>query len=545
MNDRIRGLLAVALSFGVLLFWQWVIVPKYYPAPPVEKTVAGQTHAPVQAPQPQTAPAQEPQEMPRPSGEKGVLENAFVRITFDSAGGVIEDWRLKKFSRNGDKEGENVSLADGISDTLEIDLFDSNVPLPSPLPFKISIQEERTIEFRWESGGIAVQKRFHLDTDSYLLEMELEVTNRSGTTFAFLPKVVWKKLPFEESPQRGALFFKSPPDRWHPLFYRDGKMEAVSREEELPWNMETGKVGWAGHESHYFLGGVIPVGSQGQSVEHRFSRLGEAYAFDLRLVLQPAQVLPKELWLQKFKVYGGPKEYGLLKAVGSGMEKAVGYGWTSVVAIPLLYLLQFFYKVAHNYGLAIILLTILVKILLNPINRKSMESMKGMSQLQPRLKELQKKYGNDKQRLNTEMMQLFKAHKVNPMGGCLPMLLQFPIYIALYKVLWGSVELYHAPFFWIYKDLSAPDPYFIIPVLLGIAMFVQTKMTPTPSADPAQQKIMMIMPLMFAGIMIFLPLGLGLYILVNTVMTVVQQKMYQKGIRLRDLVRGRAVFSAK
>jgi YidC/Oxa1 family membrane protein insertase len=138
-----------------------------------------------------------------------------------------------------------------------------------------------------------------------------------------------------------------------------------------------------------------------------------------------------------------------------------------------------------------------------------------------------------------ETMQLFRSHKVNPMGGCLPMLLQFPIYIALYKVLWGSIELYRAPFFWFYKDLSAPDPYLITPILLGIGMVFQQKLMPSTSADPAQQKMMMFMPIMFSVFMLFLPVGLVIYILVNTAMSVTQQMMYNKNIRLRDLMRGR------
>jgi YidC/Oxa1 family membrane protein insertase len=136
-------------------------------------------------------------------------------------------------------------------------------------------------------------------------------------------------------------------------------------------------------------------------------------------------------------------------------------------------------------------------------------------------------------------MQLFKAHKVNPMGGCLPMLAQFPIYIALYKVLWNSIELFHQPFFWFYKDLSAPDPYYITPILLGLFMAAQQKLTPSASADPTQQKMMMIMPVMFTVFMLFLPLGLVVYILVNTVMSVTQQYMYNHGIGIMDLVRGR------
>ena len=143
------------------------------------------------------------------------------------------------------------------------------------------------------------------------------------------------------------------------------------------------------------------------------------------------------------------------------------------------------------------------------------------------------------------MMQLFKRNKVNPMSGCLPMVLQFPVYIALYRVLWNSIELYQAPFFWFYKDLSAPDPYFITPVLLGIAMFAQQKMTPTATADPAQQKMMMMMPLMFSVFLAFLPVGLVIYILVNTVFTVIQQWMNNNDIRIRDLIKGKFPKKAK
>ena len=199
--------------------------------------------------------------------------------------------------------------------------------------------------------------------------------------------------------------------------------------------------------------------------------------------------------------------------------------------------MQLFYSVIRNWGIAIILLTVFVKLLMNPLTVKSMKQMKEMQKLQPQLAALKGKHQNDKQRLNMETMQLFKTHKVNPMGGCLPILLQMPIYIALYKVLYNSIELYHAPFFWFYKDLSAPDPYFILPVLLGISMVAQQKLTPSASVDPAQRQMMMIMPVMFTAFMLFLPLGLVVYIFVNTVMSVAQQWMYQKGIRWRDVFR--------
>ena len=164
--------------------------------------------------------------------------------------------------------------------------------------------------------------------------------------------------------------------------------------------------------------------------------------------------------------------------------------------------------------------------------------MKAMQKLQPQLKELQKKYKGDKKKIQEETMRLFQTHKANPMGGCLPMLLQFPIYIALYKVLWNSTELYHVPFLY-YPDLSASDPYFITPVLMGVFMFLQQRMMPSTSADPTQQKMMMIMPVMFTVFMLFLPVGLVLYILISTAAGVIQQVMYNNNIRVRDLVRGK------
>lgn len=164
--------------------------------------------------------------------------------------------------------------------------------------------------------------------------------------------------------------------------------------------------------------------------------------------------------------------------------------------------------------------------------------MKAMQKIQPKLAEIREKYKDDRERLNTEMMGLFKTHKVNPMGGCLPMLLQMPVYIALYKVLYNAIEIYHAPFFGFYKDLSSPDPYFVLPILLGIFMVLQQKLTPTVQ-DPAQAKAMMFMPIIFSAFMLFLPVGLVIYIFVNTFMTVVQQYLHQKEIGVLDLLRGK------
>lgn len=544
MSSGLRSFLAIVLSMGVLILWYTVIAP---PQPPAPQPQAHKT-----ASQPETAVAKQPAEstavvpiVPR-SGETIFLENNLVRVAIHPQGGVVTEWSLKHFTRNGQKETgqELVGLAETNGSILETPYPAGDRPAGDRFLFGIREKSASAVQLEGRVKGVLISKRFSLKNNSYQLEMELEVHNRGDQTIAFDPSVVWNKQAIEESPQRGVLFFKTPPDQWQPVHFSGGKLEMIPWQKIPAAQTQPGDFSWIGAESRYFLGAVVPRGKRGARIDigQYQTEAGEKFFYQ-KLFLPTVQILPKEEWSQTFLVYGGPKDYQDLKSIATGFEQTLGLGWTSIVAVPILYLLKFFYNVVRNYGLAIILLTVLIKILLNPINRKSLQSMKGMQALQPRLKELREKYGQDKEKLNLEMMQLFKAHKINPMGGCLPMALQIPIYIALYKVLWSSVELYHAPFFWFYKDLSAPDPYLITPIFLGITMFVQTKMTPTPSADPAQQKMMLIMPFMFCAFMIFLPMGLGLYILVNTLMTILQQKMYQKDIRMRDVVLGRVFRS--
>jgi YidC/Oxa1 family membrane protein insertase len=221
--------------------------------------------------------------------------------------------------------------------------------------------------------------------------------------------------------------------------------------------------------------------------------------------------------------YIGPKEYTELSKV-AGLKRLIDYGTFAFFAYPLLEILRFFHKyVIQNYGIAIILLTLLVRGLFYPLSVKSMRSMKEMQKLQPQIASIKEKYKDDPKKLNEEQMALFKAHKVNPAGGCLPMLVQLPVFIALYAVLGNSIELFHAPFFGWIQDLSTKDPLYIYPVLMGLSMFAQQKIAPSAGMDPAQQKIMLVMPVIFSFMMVKLPSGLTLYIFVSTVLGIVQQ----------------------
>ncbi len=229
-----------------------------------------------------------------------------------------------------------------------------------------------------------------------------------------------------------------------------------------------------------------------------------------------------------FKVYFGPKELGLLRSVDPALDHVVDFGWFTVFAYPILKVLKWIYEFIHNYGFAIILLTILLKIVTFPLTYKSMKSMKEMAKIQPQLQRLREKYKDDREALNREMMQLMRSHGYNPMAGCLPMLIQMPVFFALYRVLYGSIELYHAPFaLWIH-DLAAKDPYYVTPVLLSITMFLQQRLTPNTATDPAQKRMMQMMPLIFGAFMISLPSGLTIYMLTNALASIVQQLFLNK-----------------
>jgi YidC/Oxa1 family membrane protein insertase len=279
-----------------------------------------------------------------------------------------------------------------------------------------------------------------------------------------------------------------------------------------------GDVSWTSFQTKYFLSVVVPGAGVSERIEAR--RRGDAVE---NLVETPFITLSAgEHKKLDYLVFIGPKDTELLKAAGHNLDKVVHFGFFNILAQPLFLVLTFFYGYFKNYGVAIILLTVLIKILFWPLTHKSYSSMKAMQKLQPEMQKLRDKHSNDKERLNKEMMELYKTHRVNPLGGCLPMLVQIPVFFALYKVLLDSIALRHAPFaFWL-TDLSAKDPYYITPLLMGASMFVQQKMTPS-TADPMQAKIFMMMPVIFTFMFLNFPSGLVIYWLVNNLLTIVQQ----------------------
>ncbi len=309
--------------------------------------------------------------------------------------------------------------------------------------------------------------------------------------------------------------------------------ESLEKEQELDAGEAqyyNGSVHWEGFSDKYFLTSLLPVDNPVSSVnlEQLHSADGQSPGlFISRLIYNIQEHLQGNTARFAYSVYIGPKDLDVLRDTGRFLEKSIDLGWFGFIAKPLLVVLKFFYRYTHNYGIAIIILTILIKILFHPLTRKQMDSMRQMQKLQPKMKEIREKFKDDKERLNREVMDLYRTHKINPLGGCWPMLLQIPVFFALYKALLNSIELRHAPFvFWI-QDLSEKDPCYITPIIMGATMFLQQKMTPV-AGDPNQQKMMMFMPLIFTFMFLNFPSGLVLYWLVNNVLTIGQQFVSQR-----------------
>jgi YidC/Oxa1 family membrane protein insertase len=563
MKSEYRGLIAIVLSVAVFVVWYAFIEPPRK-AETQKDVTSAQSEKPLQEVKEEEAAAEMKEARPAPAAaeedadpqaktpvETTLVETSLIKAEFSNDGAVPVSWVLKNYrqQKNGEKKEDvpvNLVSADGGSkQAMALHFLGANFAVPEKPRYKLAAVSEDSVIYRWESNEVVLTKRISLLPGSYLSEVNVEIENKTDKILTEKPLLEWSGVSV---PQKSSGFFgflKQPPtSNKSPIYYLNGKTEREHNVAKIPASQEfTGTLYWAGLEDRYFLAAVIPRNQSSQTSAEVGAEEMEGVKGARRVwsgaALASTSIPPGEKVIHKFSVYAGPKEINELKAAGVRLEEAIDYGWFTVIAIPILYALKFFYKVVRNYGVAIIILTVFIKLILHPINKKSMKSMKQMQALQPKLKELQTKFKEDRNRLNVETMQLFRTHKVNPMSGCLPMLLQFPIYIALYKVLWNSIELYRAPFFWFYKDLSAPDPYLITPILLGIGMLLQQKLTPSASADPAQKKMMMMMPLMFCVFMLFLPVGLVIYILVNTAMSVVQQWMYNNDIRFRDLIRGR------
>ena len=369
------------------------------------------------------------------------------------------------------------------------------------------------LSFGISRGPIRVTKRFTLPSGGYLLDYLVSFENTSDQSVDLLPQV-----GVADHMDPPADRFGSESEVWGQV---GGEVENILPEKlEKASKRFDGPVEWLGVGDRYFLVALEASTPQAGQLVMEKAPGEERYA--AVFVGQRRSLAPGEVLSLSFRLYAGPKELDLFKSDSLEMASSVNFGMFGVVALPILAFLKFIFSIVGNWGLSIILLTVCIKAALFPLSQKSYRSMKGMQKLQPKIETLKEKLGDDKEALNREMMALWKEHGVNPLGGCLPMFLQMPIWFALYRVLWNSVELYQTSFLY-FADLSLRDPLGVFPLVLGVTMWLQQKMTPTASADPMQQKIMRMMPLFFSVIMFTLPAGLVVYILINNVLSIGQQ----------------------
>lgn len=370
------------------------------------------------------------------------------------------------------------------------------------------------------SDGVLVKKTYIFSSQSYVVDINVEVTPPSflspkGATINWI-----KKLDHEKDGSSRFGFVG-------PAAFLDGRLTEVKLKtlDEGPKAFSS-RLSWVGYEDKYFLAAFFP--QNGVFISANIVKTDKDSIF-INCFQKGNSSRLGETNIYSFGFYCGPKDIEILHSLGKDLEKAINFGMFDIIAKPLLYILKYFNKMTHNYGLAIILLTVLLKVIFFPLTHKSYKSMKVTKDLQPQVLTLKKKYKDDKEQLNREILNLYRTYKVNPLGGCLPLLLQFPIFIAFYWVLLGSIELRHAPFMLWIKDLSAYDPYYVTPILMGASMFIQQKMTPT-AADPTQAKVMLATPIIFTFLFLKFPSGLVIYWLVNNILQIFQQLYIDKRI---------------
>ncbi len=390
-------------------------------------------------------------------------------------------------------------------------------------------QDSLDVRLSWAGNDVTVDKVYTFHRNNYAIDVNYEIKNNSAAPIT--PAVYYQIVHDNESNQGSMLM----PTFTGGAYYSEAtkfKKLSFSDMEKEPLKLDTTN-GWVGLLQHYFVSAWIP--KDGVAREFYSTKITDKmYIIGTKNTL--ATLAPGASLTVPARFFSGPQTQKDLQATAPGLEYTVDYGWLTVVASPLFWLLSKIHSFVGNWGVAIILLTVLIKAAFFKLSATSYRSMAQMRELAPRLQSMKEKFGDDRQKMQMAMMELYKKEKINPMSGCLPIVIQIPVFIALYWVLLGSIELRHAPFFGWIKDLSAIDPYYILPVLMGATMILQTRLNPKPT-DPIQAKVMTWMPVIFSVFFFFFPAGLVLYWLVNNVLSIAQQWYINKTIHAETLLK--------
>jgi len=475
----------------------------------------------------QTQEPQTPTPIP-PANETVTIETDVYRLTFNLIGAQIIRAELLDYPKKDDSSQPTALLQQDGGRTYIVQtgvVGPAGTDYPTHLaPFKL-VSNETTMQgdtlpvsFVSESGGVRVTKTFTFNRGQYVIDVEHKVENLTDQSVT--PSVYLQITRDGDDPEDTSSFYHT---FTGPAVYSEQeKFQKVSFSEIEDRDgtfIKSADNGWFAMIQHYFVTAWVPP--QGAQRSYEMAQVGNNL-YAARSIESIGDIGPGAASTLQTKLWVGPQDQDALEALAPGLDLVVDYGWLTIIAKPLFILMTWIHSFVGNWGWTIVVLTILIKAVFYPLSAASYRSMAKMKQVAPRLKSLKEQYGDDKQKLNTAMMEMYRNEKINPLGGCLPILVQIPVFIALYWVLLASVEMRGAPWILWVDDLSAQDPLFILPVIMMATMFLQIKLNPTPP-DPMQARVMMIMPLVFGGFMFFFPAGLVLYWVVNNILSIAQQ----------------------
>lgn len=469
-----------------------------------------------------------------PSGEIITARTDYLIAEIDTAGGTLRRLELLRHRATENRQ-QNFVLLQNSPDHVYVaqsGLIGDGLPnhkslyQASPGPRELA-EGSDSLEVRLKApdgAGAKVSKVFTFHRSSYLIDIRYEISNPGASA---VQPFAYYQLVRDDSAVAGD-------SRFVPTYTGAAVYTEQEKFKKVPFKdfekngayPKTSDDGWIAMIQHYFVAAWLP--KNGGPREFYTKHL-EQNLFAAGVILPVGKIEPGAQATISTPLYAGPQEPARLAALAPGLGLTIDYGWLTVIASPLFWVLAQIHKLVGNWGVAIIILTVLIKALFYPLSAASYRSMAKMRVVTPRLQKLKDQYGDDRQRLHQAMMEMYKTEKINPLGGCLPVVVQIPVFISLYWVLLASVQLRHAPFaLWI-QDLSAPDPYFVLPVLMGLTMIIQSRLNPTPP-DPIQAKIMKVMPIAFSIFFFFFPAGLVLYWLVNNMLSITQQWYITRGI---------------
>ncbi len=543
--DNKNFLLFIALAMVIILGWSYLARELgFVPAEPQTQTAPGsaQNAAPTaqQGAQPDAAASGAAgsagaSDAPQTSGQLINVDTPLYKAVIDSKGGLLTSFELKKYKAAIDADAPMVNLVgrkaahgaplglmlNGIATWSSANwAFETASPLAAAsgadnaLTLPVPANGKETLRLTAEIEGMRVSRVFTFNADTYVIDEKVEINSPLQRAVTLGIKMTTESLtnPDESNNHTRVARLKD-----------NSFSEDVS---DLDDGVNySGNLAWAAILSNYFIAAVCPA--EGES---SFKALLKDNIYSLTMEKTGLELAPNADTAYSLSYYLGPKKATDLEMGPKGLDKALDYGMFTIIAKPLIWLLKTLYDFVGNYGIAIILLTIIIKIALWPLSNKGYKSMEKMKKIQPLMAKLREKYKDDKQEMNKQVMQLYKTYGVSPMGGCLPMLLQLPIFIGLYSGLLNAIELRQAPFIyhlpftdmvWL-ADLSIKDPYYITPIVMGLTMLIQQKITPSP-ADPMQAKIMMLMPVIFTVMFATFPSGLVVYWLTNNLISIAQQ----------------------